>query len=146
MSKELKISKNNVDLTIHFEKVDELKQKLEDYDKIWEVVKEKIGTEVIDKRVISSDLNGICQIQDNKVILKKIPKSPLHKVILTVYAYGPIGCTTNEISVSTGIEQVSSKIITPTKNKKYFRKLEDNKWYLSSDGLEMVEKIRKKLT
>ncbi|MHB8602821.1 MAG: hypothetical protein ACYC6W_03150 [Nitrosotalea sp.] len=141
MSKEIRIHKDKLDLIIRFDTTAELKQRLQDYDEIWKILEEKIGFTSIENRTITKEMEEFCKLQDNTVVLKKIPKSPLHTVILCLYAYGPRGANADEISLSTGIESPSSKIITPTKNKKYFRKLENNGWYLSDDGLKMIQKI-----
>ena len=84
-------------------------------------------------------------MEDNLIILKRNPKSPLHKVILAIYAYGPKGVILDNVSLTTGIEKPSGKIITPTKNRKYFRKLENDRWYLSDKGLEIIPQIIQKL-
>jgi hypothetical protein len=141
MSKELRIRRNNVELSFHFETVEELTKQLQNNNEIWQVIEGNLDISFLEKKTIREDLIDICELDGSLIVLKKSPASPLHKVILTLYAYGPNGATVDQISRTTGIEKPSNQILTPGKNKKYFRKLENKKWYLSDKGLEITPKI-----
>ena len=76
MVKEIRIHRNTVDLTIHFNTVKELEQQLEDHEKIWQIVEKHVGVTSLEKKSIRKDLEGICDVEDNLIILKRNPKSP----------------------------------------------------------------------
>ena len=139
MSKELRIKKgDDVELSIHFDKPDELKKGLEDYEEILKIVQDKLGVSFESKRTIRKDLEGICDFEGSHVVLIKSPKSQIMKICLVLYAYGPKGSTLEEISMSSGVVNPSSNVISVKGYKKYFRKISKDRYALSDVGISFV--------
>jgi len=138
MSKELRIKKGDIEISISFDTPSELEEQLKDYEKIVEVVKNRLDIS-FESRRIRKDLEGICDFDENQVVLIKSPSSKVKKVCLVLYAYGPKGATLEEITLSSGIVNPSRNVLNNTGNKKYFRKL-TNKYALSDKGMSFVTK------
>ena len=138
MSKEIRIKKNDVELIIPFTDNDDLNTKLEECDKIFEIVRNKLGSRIFGEQKMRTDLKGICEFQQDHVVLLKSIKSPTRKVGLVLHAYGPMGATLNEISLSTGIRNPSKDALTAGRTKKYFRKIDKEHYGLSSLGLDWI--------
>lgn len=100
-------------------------------------MKDKLGVSFESKKV-RKDLEGICDFDDNQVVLVKSPSTKVKKVCLVLHAYGPKGATLNEIALGSGINNPSRKVINNTGNKKYFRKLSRGKYALSDEGISFV--------
>lgn len=138
MSKELRIKKGDVELAIHFDTKDQLKEGLADYEEISKIIEERLGFSFESKKTIRKDLEGICDFSDNHVVLIKSPTSKVKKVNLVLYAYGPTGATLDEITMSSGVANPSRNVIRNTGSKKYFRSLEKGKYALSDTGITFV--------
>lgn len=138
MSKELKIKKGDVELSIQFDKPDELKERLEDYDEILKIVEERLGVSLEGKRTIRKDLEGICDFENNRVIMIKSPKSKVKKVCLVLHAQGPDGATLEDITRGSGVANPSKNILNNASYRKYFRKLSKGIYSLSDVGITFV--------
>ncbi|SHO43600.1 hypothetical protein NSIN_20114 [Nitrosotalea sinensis] len=138
MSKELRIKKGDVELAIHFDTKDQLKERLEDYEEISKIVEERLGVSFESKKAIRKDLEGICDFENNHIVLIKSPSSKVKKVCLVLHAYGPSGATLEEITLSSGVTNPSRNVINNTANKKYFRRLVQGRYALSDKGISFV--------
>ena len=138
MSKELRIKKGEVEIAIRFETKEQLEEQLNDYDEIVDIVKNKLGVNFESKKTIRKDLEGICDYDDNQIVLIKSPSSKLKKVCLVLYAYGPSGTTLTEITLSSGVTNPSRNVINNTGGKQYFRLIGKNKYALSDKGISYV--------
>ncbi|MEM3112536.1 MAG: hypothetical protein QXY90_05805 [Candidatus Anstonellales archaeon] len=138
MSKELRIKKGDVELSIHFDTKEQLKERLEDYEEISKIVEERLGVSFESKKTIRKDLEGICDFEGNHVVLIKSPSSKVKKVCLVVYAHGPAGATLEQIAAGSGISNPSRKVINNAGNMKYFRNLAKGKYALSDVGISFV--------
>lgn len=138
MVKEVVIKHGKIDIVIPFDTVDDLKTKLQDHDDILNVLKQNLGEYLKDSKVIRKDLEGVCDFQDGYVVLLKPQTESVKKVSLVLYAYGPQGATLEEISISSGIQNPSKRVLTNGSSKKYFRKLATGNYALSEDGLNFV--------
>lgn len=138
MSKELRIKKGDVELGIHFDTTEQLKERLTDYEEIVKIVKERLGVSFEPKKSIRKDLEGICDFEGNHVVFENSPDSPLKKICLVIHAYGPKGATLEEISFGSGVSNPSKKFLTNFSYKKYFRKLERGRYGLSDVGISFV--------
>lgn len=138
MSKELRVKKGEIEIAIQFETTEELQKKLEDFDKILTVVQEKLGVSFESKKIIRKDLEGICDFDNNHVVLIKSPTSKVKKVCLVMYAHGPTGATLDEIALESGISNPSKNVINAGSNKTYFRKLSKGQYALTDKGISFV--------
>ena len=138
MSKEIRIKKGDVELAIHFDTKDQLKDRLADYEEISKIVEERLGVSFESKKIIRKDLEGICDFSDNHVVLIKSPSSKVKKVCLVLYAYGPTGATLEEITMSSGVTNPSRNVIRNTGSKRYFRSLGRGKYALNDVGITFV--------
>ena len=137
MPKELRIKKGEIEIAISFETKDQLEEQLKDYEDIVEIVKNKLGVS-FETRKIRKDLDGICDYDENKVVLIKSPSSKLKKVCLVLYAYGPSGATLEEITLSSGVTNPSRNVINNTGGKQYFRLIKKGEYTLSDKGISFV--------
>ena len=135
--KELRIRKGDIEIAITFDTKEQLEEQLKDYDEIISVVKDKLGVSFESKKV-RKDLEGICDFENNKVVLIKSPSSQVMKVCLVLYAYGPAGTTLKDISLSTGIRNPSRNVLSIKSYKKYFRKISKDKHALSDAGISYI--------
>lgn len=138
MSKEIVLKHGNVEIVIPFNNADDLKTKLKDHEEILNVIKQNLGEYLNEKKVIRKDLEGVCDFQDEYVVLIKSPSEAVKKVALVLYAYGPQGANLNEISVSSGISNPSKKVLTAGHSARYFRKVSKKNYGLSDSGLTWV--------
>lgn len=138
MSKEIRIKKDNVEFAIYFDTKDQLKERLVDYEDISQIIEERLGVSFESKKTIRKDLEGICDFDNNIVVLIKSPESKLKKVCLVLYAYGPTGATLKEITISSGVTNPSRNVINNTANTKYFRSFARGKYALNDKGITFV--------
>lgn len=138
MSKELRIKKGDVELSIHFDTKDQLKEGLNDYEEILKIVEERLGVSLASKKIMRKDLEGICDFSGNHIVLIKSPDSQVKKICLALYAYGPSGATLEDMTATTGISNPSSNVLSIKGYKKYFRKLSKGKYALSDIGISSV--------
>lgn len=71
------------------------------------------------------------------------PASSVQSAALALFAYHPETVTAAELEKVTGITGITKKVLGQTNNKRYFRKVNDSSYGLSSEGIKLVtEKIR----
>jgi len=138
LSKELRIKKGDVELSIRFDTPSELKKRLEDFDDITKIVEEKLNVSFETKREVRKDLEGICDFENNQVVLIKPPSSKVKKVCLIMYAHGPEGANLEQITLASGITNPSKNVINNGDNKKYFRRIKSGVYGLSDTGITFV--------
>lgn len=135
MSRELRITKGDVELAIHFNTKEELTEGLSDYEEITKIVQEKLGISLESKRTVRKDLEGIIEVNNGKMILVKAPKLKVEKVCLALHAVGEDGATPSEVAAISHVQNPSRSILTSTVYKKYFRRTPRKKYVLSDQGL-----------
>lgn len=138
MSKELRIKKDDIELAIHFDTKEQLKERLVDHEEILQIIKERLGVSFESKKAIRKDLEGICDFENNHIVLIKSPSSKVKKVCLVLYARAPSGATLEEISLESGISNPSKNVINNGNNKVYFRKISKGRYALSDKGINFV--------
>jgi len=138
LSKELRIKKDGIEFAIKFDKPNELKEQLKDYEEVIKIVEEELSISFESKKKIRKDLDGICDYENNQVVFIKTPTSKVKKVALIIYAHGPEGANLEQITLSSGIENPSRNVLTAGNNKKYFRKIKTGVYGLTDEGITFV--------
>ncbi len=139
---EVRIKTDFGEVVIPYNNIEELENGLKEIEKVVELVSSKaaniIKKESVQQKTGFEDLFSLTS--DGLVEIKKAPDSEVKTVALVLFAYHPNGASTKQISKSSGVGNVSSRILTHSAYKKYFRKLGKKNYGLSQEGLEFVTK------
>jgi len=69
-----------------------------------------------------------------------LPDSKAEKVAFVLFAYHPEGATSEQISLPTGIKDVASLYLAHASYKKFWTKVQEGKYGLTSEGFDWVNK------
>jgi hypothetical protein len=137
MPKKVEIPLGNAKLLIEFNNSEQLKAELKGIDEIRRIIESELGASVSAPPLVREDLKDLCDSDGRFLVLKNPLKANNEKVMLTVYAYGT-GATLEQIEHTTGIIDVSKKVLRNGNNRKYFVNLQRETYGLSPLGLEVV--------
>ena len=81
-------------------------------------------------------------LPNGKVEILLFPSALVQVAVLALFAYHPDVVTADELEQVTAIDDIVAKVVGQTKNKKYFRKM-NNTYGLNKEGLDFfMEKVK----
>jgi len=131
-------------LSINFDTLEELGRALKDLD--LEGVDEEISKNIgkllrIQVRQPKPGFEGVYRFTKSDLVeLVWVPDNMAEAVALVMFAYHPEPASTEQIALSSGINNVASLYLTHTNYKKFWSKTKNGKYILSYEGFEWVLK------
>jgi len=138
------------EIVVNFDSIDELKSSVDglDVSSISELLSKKFESVIVREiRQPKPGFEGIYTFALSGLVEPIVlPDSKVEKVAFVLFAYHPEPASTEQVSLSSGIKDVSSDYLTHPNYKKFWSKTQDGKYVLSSEGLDwVVQKITPKL-
>jgi len=135
---------------VNFDSIEDLKSNIESLDAnvVTDVMAKKF--EAILQREVRQPkpgFEGIYRFTSSGMVEPIIlPDSKAEKVAFILFAYHPEGATSEQVALPTGIWDVASSYLTHTSYKKFWTKVQEGKYGLTSEGIDWVnDKIVPKL-
>lgn len=140
---QVRIKRDFGEVVIEYSNLEDLENKLEEIEKIEELVTAKVGAprSVHAQRQPKPGYEDIYQfLPDGLVELLIFPNKNVQRVALVFFAYDQ-AVDPLLIERCTNIRYVVSKVIKAGGNRKYFVRNKEGKYSLSSDGIEWVTSV-----
>lgn len=143
---EVKIKTKFAELTIPFEDKEELQTKLKGAEELVKTIESEAGKfAVFEEKSVAGLEDIMTKTADGLIRLIEVPDTTPQRVVLAVYGYYPVGGRIDQISKSSGVQQVSRKYLSHSKYGKNFIKLPSGDYSLSSDGLKWANEVVREL-
>lgn len=131
------------ELKISFDTKEELEKKLKDAEEFIKTLNSQARAFAITEMQKLAGLGDILMVNtmDGSVKLLRTPDPEGKRVALVVYGYyciSPNGGTIDQISKSSGVKEVSRRVLTSSVYRKFFMKTGKETYTLSQEGLKWV--------
>lgn len=137
-------------IVINFDSIEDLKSNIESLDAnvVTDLVTKKF--EALIQREVRQPKPGFegiyCFTSSGMVEPIMLPDSKAEKVAFVLFAYHPEGATSEQVALPTGIKDVASTYLTHPSYKKFWTKVQEGRYGLTSEGIDWVnDKIVPKL-
>jgi len=131
------------EIVLNFDSLDELKSNIEtlDVSAVSDILWKKFESVIVKEiRQPKAGFEGIYRFTPSGLVeLITVPDSKADTVAVVLFAYHPEPASTEQVSLSTGIEGVID-YLTHSSYKKFWSKTQDGGYALTQEGLELVLK------
>jgi hypothetical protein len=132
------------EIVFNYDTLDELKSNVEslDVNAVSDIMSKKFES-VVEKAVREPKpgFEEVYRFTDSGLVeLIRSPDNKAEVVAVVMFAYHPEPAEIEQIALSTGIKDVASRYLTHSQYKKFWTKVQKDKYGLTADGLEWVTK------